>query len=76
LRWIDFSLPGKGNRNDYGSCLYRHIGIVFPADLAAAKIVRTIGRKIMNWLYLISAIIAVGLLVYLFVALLKPEMFE
>lgn len=30
----------------------------------------------MNWLYLISAIIAAGLLVYLFVALLKPENFE
>ena len=30
----------------------------------------------MNWLYLISGIVAVGLLVYLFIALLKPEMFE
>lgn len=27
----------------------------------------------MNWLYLISALVAVGLLVYLLVALLKPE---
>ncbi len=30
----------------------------------------------MNWLYLISGIIALGLLIYLFIALLKPEMFE
>jgi K+-transporting ATPase KdpF subunit len=30
----------------------------------------------MNWLYLISGIIALGLLVYLFIALLKPEMLE
>ncbi|MGA9363932.1 MAG: K(+)-transporting ATPase subunit F [Bacteroidota bacterium] len=30
----------------------------------------------MNWLYLISGIIALGLLVYLFVTLLKPEIFE
>jgi len=30
----------------------------------------------MSWLYLISGIISLGLLVYLFVALLKPEMFE
>ena len=30
----------------------------------------------MNALYVVSGIIAVGLLVYLFVALLKPEMFE
>jgi len=30
----------------------------------------------MNWLYLLAGIIAAGLLVYLFVALLKPEMFE
>jgi K+-transporting ATPase KdpF subunit len=30
----------------------------------------------MNWLYVISGIIAVGLLIYLFIVLLKPEMFE
>jgi K+-transporting ATPase KdpF subunit len=30
----------------------------------------------MNWLYLISGIISLALLVYLFIALLKPEMFE
>ncbi len=30
----------------------------------------------MNWLYLISGIIALALLVYLFVALLKPEKFS
>jgi K+-transporting ATPase KdpF subunit len=30
----------------------------------------------MNWLYLISGILSLGLLVYLFVALLKPEIFE
>ncbi len=30
----------------------------------------------MNWLYLISGIIAVGLLIYLFIVLLKPETFE
>jgi K+-transporting ATPase KdpF subunit len=30
----------------------------------------------MSWLYVISGLIAAGLLVYLFVALLKPEKFE
>lgn len=30
----------------------------------------------MNWLYIISGVIAVGLLAYLLVALLKPEIFE
>ena len=30
----------------------------------------------MNWLYLVSALLSLGLMVYLFVALLKPEMFE
>jgi K+-transporting ATPase KdpF subunit len=30
----------------------------------------------MNWLYLASALLSVGLFVYLFIALLKPEMFE
>ena len=30
----------------------------------------------MNWLYLIGGLIALGLLAYLVVALLKPEAFE
>jgi K+-transporting ATPase KdpF subunit len=30
----------------------------------------------MNWLYIVSGLISVALLVYLFVALLKPEIFE
>jgi K+-transporting ATPase KdpF subunit len=30
----------------------------------------------MNWLYLISGLIALGLLIYLFWALLKPEDFS
>ena len=30
----------------------------------------------MNWLYIISGCISLGLLVYLVIALLKPEIFE
>lgn len=30
----------------------------------------------MNLLYIISGIISLGLLIYLFIALLKPEIFE
>jgi K+-transporting ATPase KdpF subunit len=30
----------------------------------------------MNWIYILSGIIALGLLVYCFVALLRPEKFE
>ncbi|HMD13099.1 MAG TPA: K(+)-transporting ATPase subunit F [Bacteroidota bacterium] len=30
----------------------------------------------MSWLYILSGLIALGLLIYLFVALLKPEKFE
>jgi K+-transporting ATPase KdpF subunit len=30
----------------------------------------------MSWLYIISGLISLGLLLYLFVALLKPEIFE
>jgi K+-transporting ATPase KdpF subunit len=30
----------------------------------------------MSWLYVISGLIAVGLLIYLFIALLKPEILE
>jgi K+-transporting ATPase KdpF subunit len=30
----------------------------------------------MNWLYIISGLISLGLLIYLFIVLLKPETFE
>ena len=30
----------------------------------------------MNWLYLISGVVSLALFVYLFAALLKPEIFE
>jgi K+-transporting ATPase KdpF subunit len=30
----------------------------------------------MNWIYIVSGLISVALLVYLFIALLKPEIFE
>lgn len=30
----------------------------------------------MSWLYILSGLIALGLLIYLFVAMLKPEKFE
>ena len=30
----------------------------------------------MNWLYIISGLISFGLLIYLFIVLLKPETFE
>ena len=30
----------------------------------------------MSWLYILSGLIALGLFIYLFVALLKPEKFE
>jgi K+-transporting ATPase KdpF subunit len=30
----------------------------------------------MNWLYFVSGIIALALLIYLFIALLKPEILE
>ncbi len=30
----------------------------------------------MNWVYVVSGIVSLGLLVYLFIVLLKPEMFE
>jgi len=30
----------------------------------------------MSWLYIISGLISLGLLIYLFIALLKPEILE
>jgi K+-transporting ATPase KdpF subunit len=50
--------------------------LFFRPDLGIDLIVRSpAGRSIMNPLYLIVGLIALGLLVYLFLALLKPEMF-
>jgi K+-transporting ATPase KdpF subunit len=30
----------------------------------------------MNWFYIVSGVLSLALLIYLFVALLKPEIFE
>jgi K+-transporting ATPase KdpF subunit len=30
----------------------------------------------MNWIYVISGVVALALLIYLFIALLRPEKFE
>lgn len=70
-----------GEENDHGYILYRDCRSVFRFNLGAHEGMRASrrtqsGRKVMNWLYIISGLISVGLLVYLFVALLKPEIFE
>jgi K+-transporting ATPase KdpF subunit len=51
-------------------------GIVF-ADLCSAKVMRlSHGRYKMNVLYIVAGIISLILLVYLVLALLKPEWFK
>ena len=33
------------------------------------------GKNVMNWLYIVVAVLALALLIYLFIALIKPEWF-
>jgi K+-transporting ATPase KdpF subunit len=50
---------------------------VFRGIVGIREIVRAPdGRQSMTVLYVIASVIALALLVYLFVAMLKPEMFE
>ena len=37
---------------------------------------RKTGETVMTWLYILGAIVVTGLMVYLVVALLKPELFS
>ena len=50
-------------------------GLVRFDDLADRRLGQDDGRGLMSAIYVISAVVAVGLLVYLVVALLKPEWF-
>jgi len=62
-----------GNANGRFDFFNHHSGI-FPGELRIYPGLRTAEEvRAMNILYLISGIIAVGLLIYLFWALLKPE---
>jgi len=66
-------VAGKGGFND-GCGLYHHYWNLLRSDLGIAQALRKIiGRRVMNWLYLIAGVIALGLLSYLFIALLFPE---
>ena len=71
----------RRRRNSNGIHLHWHYRRVLRIDMGIDEDVREpgrteVGRTPMSWLYIISGLIAAGLLVYLFVALLKPEKFE
>jgi K+-transporting ATPase KdpF subunit len=46
---------------------------LFAAHLGAGSGVRCLGEKEMNWAYLLSGVLALGLLVYLVIALIRAE---
>ncbi len=61
----------------YGHSISDRDAVVFRGIVGLREIVRAPhGRQGMTALYLIAGVIALGLLIYLFVALLKPEAFE
>jgi K+-transporting ATPase KdpF subunit len=61
----------------HGHCVSDHYTVVFRGLVGVRESVRTPdGRQGMTVLYVIAGVIALALLIYLFVALLKPEAFE
>jgi K+-transporting ATPase KdpF subunit len=61
----------------HGHCVFDPYPVVFCSVVGLRKIVRTPdGRRGMTVLYVVAGVIALALLIYLFVALLKPEAFE
>jgi K+-transporting ATPase KdpF subunit len=61
----------------YGSHISNHHAAVLCGIVGVRQAVRTPhGRQSMTVLYIVAGVIALALLIYLFVALLKPEAFE
>jgi K+-transporting ATPase KdpF subunit len=61
----------------HGSRIPERSAAVFGSIMGIRQAVRTLdGRQSMTALYVIAGAIALALLIYLFVAMLKPEMFE
>jgi K+-transporting ATPase KdpF subunit len=61
----------------HGHCVFDHYAAVFRGIMGIRETVRTPdGRQGMTVLYVIAGVIALALLIYLFVAMLKPEAFE
>ena len=60
-----------------GYCLSDRYAAVFRRIVGVREIVRPPdGRQGMTVLYVVTGVIALALLIYLFIALLKPEAFE
>ncbi|MHB1591268.1 MAG: K(+)-transporting ATPase subunit F [Sulfuricella sp.] len=62
----------EGPNGHYLSCSYRGL---FRAIRSFCLWLRKIGEAIMTWIYILCGIVSVGLLAYLVIALLKPELF-
>ena len=61
----------------YGHRVSDYYAVVFRGIVGVRQAVRALdGRQSMTLLYVVAGVIALALLIYLFVALLKPEAFE
>ncbi len=61
----------------YGYCVSDHYAAVFRGIVGLREPMRPPdGRPGMTLLYVVAGVISLALLIYLFVALLKPEAFE
>jgi K+-transporting ATPase KdpF subunit len=61
----------------YGFHISNRDAAVLCSIVGLRKIVRAPdGRQVMTALYIVAGVMALALLIYLFVALLKPEAFE
>jgi K+-transporting ATPase KdpF subunit len=68
-------LKGKGEKNARALLCWNFYSLVGIVDLANLRPGQNDGRRIMSAVYIISGIVSAGLLIYLLVALLKPEKF-
>jgi K+-transporting ATPase KdpF subunit len=60
---------------EHGFYLYRRAGLVQRCDVGVHRRLQQAGGHAMNLMQIIGLAVAVGLLVYLLVALIKPEVF-
>ena len=73
--------PQREEQNHDGHTLLGHYRSILSVIVGSDEGVRYAGRKqtrrtIMSWLYIVSGVISLALFIYLFIALLKPEIFE
>ena len=75
----DRNRGGKANGFRHGHGLHRAHRRVLRRDRGPASFLRAThgqGRQAMNWVYWLSGLAALGIFIYLLIALFKPEIFS